>query len=183
MVLFTLDEANAMIPELRRLIQRAQLEMNEAYDHLKAANDALLSCEWDVRQARITGESERDPEEMQADWQTAADQLNDHKESFGRLRDEWVERITSPGILLRDLQRGLIDFPARIGDAEFFYCWVVDEDEITQWHSRQEGFTSRKPLDALNNWDGESEHHHHHESAGDPTEIEDSAEAEDSKES
>lgn len=168
MVLFTLDEANAMIPELRRLIQRAQLEMAEAYEQLKAANDALLSCEWDLRQARITGESDRDLDEMQADWQTAADQLNDHKDAFARLREEWVERITSRGVLLRDLQRGLVDFPAQIGTAEFYYCWVVDEDEITQWHSRREGFTNRKPLDALNNWDGSHEHQHDH--SEDPSE-------------
>jgi hypothetical protein len=170
MVLFTLDEANAMIPELRRLVQRAQLEMGEAYDHLKAANDALLSCEWELRQARITGESDRDVEELQADWQTAADQLTDHKDAFARLREEWVARITARGVLLRDLQRGLVDFPAQLGDAEFFYCWVVDEEEITHWHSRQEGFSNRRSLDALSSWDGEPDHHHHHDHSEDPTE-------------
>jgi hypothetical protein len=168
MVVFTLDEANALIPELRRLVHRAQLEMNEAYDQLKVANEALLSCEWELRQARITGESDREASELQADWQTAADQLTEQKDAYARHREGWVERITGRGVLLRDLQRGLIDFPAQIGDAEFFYCWVVDEEEITHWHSRQEGFTNRKPLDALNNWDGD--HHHHHDHSGEATE-------------
>ncbi|MBC7545818.1 MAG: DUF2203 domain-containing protein [Candidatus Sericytochromatia bacterium] len=156
MTVFSLAEANALIPELRRLISRAQAELGSAYDELKSANDALLNQEWQLRQARIDGiTGDTDTETLQRQWQIAADHLTGEKETFGDLRETWVHAIHDRGVLLRDLQRGLVDFPALLGEAEFFYCWVVNEDEITHWHSRKEGFTNRKPLDALHSWDGE----------------------------
>ena len=158
MTVFTLDEANAMIPELRRLIKRAQVELHDGYGQLKLANSALLDQEWKVRQARIDGiTDETDSETLQAGWQQAADHLQEQKKGFAEVRDAWVTTIGDRGVILRDLQRGLLDFPALLGSAEFFYCWVVDEDEITHWHSRQEGYGNRKPLDQLHNWDGDGE--------------------------
>jgi hypothetical protein len=57
-----------------------------------------------------------------------------------------VETIQSHGVLVKDLDRGLLDFPARRGDEDVLLCWCVGEDEIGYWHGTEEGFAGRKPL-------------------------------------
>ena len=58
-----------------------------------------------------------------------------------------VEELMSDGIVLRDPDRGLIDFPAASPSGRrYWLCWVVGEPEIGQWHWEHEGFAGRKPL-------------------------------------
>jgi hypothetical protein len=59
---------------------------------------------------------------------------------------ELVGRIQELGALVKDLERGLVDFPARRGDEDVLLCWEVGEDEIAFWHGLEEGFAGRKPL-------------------------------------
>ena len=47
---------------------------------------------------------------------------------------------------MKDLDRGLLDFPARREGEEILLCWHVGEDEIRFWHGVDEGFAGRKPL-------------------------------------
>lgn len=49
-------------------------------------------------------------------------------------------------IFIKDLSRGLIDFPAIIGGREVFLCWEQDEDDIEFWHDLETGFTGREKL-------------------------------------
>lgn len=49
-------------------------------------------------------------------------------------------------IQVKDLQRGLIDFPALSNEREIFLCWEHSENEITHWHNLESGFAGRKPL-------------------------------------
>jgi hypothetical protein len=51
------------------------------------------------------------------------------------------------GIVVRDIDRGLIDFPAVIDDEEVYLCWQLDEDGISWWHDLESGFGGRQPLD------------------------------------
>ena len=57
-----------------------------------------------------------------------------------------VVRIQDLGVLVKDLDRGLVDFPALRGDEEVLLCWQVGEDEIAYWHGLEEGYAGRKPL-------------------------------------
>jgi hypothetical protein len=57
-----------------------------------------------------------------------------------------VIRIQELGVLVKDLDRGLIDFPALRGDEEVLLCWEVGEDEVAYWHGLEEGFAGRRPL-------------------------------------
>jgi hypothetical protein len=57
-----------------------------------------------------------------------------------------VSRIQGLGILVKDLDRGLVDFPAMRGDEEVLLCWELGEDEVGFWHGLEEGFAGRKPL-------------------------------------
>ena len=50
-------------------------------------------------------------------------------------------------IVLRDLDRGLVDFPALRDDREIYLCWLEVEDEIRFWHEPEAGFDGRRPLE------------------------------------
>lgn len=58
-----------------------------------------------------------------------------------------VEKLDDLGVEVKDLDLGLLDFPARRGDAEVLLCWQVGEASVTSWHGLEEGFAGRKPID------------------------------------
>ena len=49
-------------------------------------------------------------------------------------------------IVIKDVSRGLVDFPALIGGREVFLCWESDEDDIEFWHDLDSGFAGREKL-------------------------------------
>jgi hypothetical protein len=57
-----------------------------------------------------------------------------------------VARIDALGITLRDIERGLIDFPALAGGRQVWLCWQLGEDGVDFWHELDTGFGSRRPL-------------------------------------
>jgi hypothetical protein len=58
-----------------------------------------------------------------------------------------VEELTDAGIVLRDLEAGLVDFPARLADGrEYLLCWLLGEPEVAWWHWPDTGFAGRRPL-------------------------------------
>ena len=56
-------------------------------------------------------------------------------------------RSRSCGIVVRDIDRGLIDFPAILEGREVYLCWELDEDGIGFWHDLESGYGGRQPLD------------------------------------
>jgi hypothetical protein len=58
-----------------------------------------------------------------------------------------VKAITELGVQVKDLDRGLVDFPSVRHGEDVLLCWHVGEDEIRYWHGADEGFAGRKPLD------------------------------------
>jgi hypothetical protein len=59
-----------------------------------------------------------------------------------------IQEIEDLGIKLRDIDTGLIDFPAKRFGETVFLCWRYGEQTIEFWHSEDEGFASRKQLNA-----------------------------------
>ena len=60
---------------------------------------------------------------------------------------EALERIHSTGCIVKDLEVGLLDFPARIAGEDVYLCWKLGEDRIRFYHRQDEGFAGRKPID------------------------------------
>jgi len=58
-----------------------------------------------------------------------------------------LDRILETGCLIKDLEVGLLDFPALIDNEEVYLCWKLGEDRIRFYHRQSEGFAGRKPLD------------------------------------
>ena len=57
-----------------------------------------------------------------------------------------VARIDALGITLRDIEHGLIDFPALAGGRQVWLCWQLGESDVEFWHELETGFGSRRPL-------------------------------------
>ncbi len=57
-----------------------------------------------------------------------------------------VERIQGTGVLVKDLDRGLLDFPAERDGRIIFLCWQYGEPTVAYWHDIDAGFAGRQPL-------------------------------------
>ena len=60
---------------------------------------------------------------------------------------EGLKTIHAKGCLVKDLDRGLVDFYSLAGDRLIFLCWRLGEKEVSHWHSLEGGFDARQPLD------------------------------------
>jgi len=82
--------------------------------------------------------------------------LGEGRDLGGEQVNTWIKRLCqlqrllrefeSREIQLKDLERGLIDFPAIIGGREVFLCWEQDEDDIEFWHDLETGYAGRERL-------------------------------------
>jgi hypothetical protein len=120
---YTLDEANAALPAVEALLNR-----------LRAAREQLSDT--DAREAL----SEAGPTNGGGEPGRVV------SEAFLALRDGLVE-LREREVVLRDLERGLVDFPAMRDGQEIYLCWEEGEEEIAFWHEPDTGFAGRKPLD------------------------------------
>ena len=61
-----------------------------------------------------------------------------------------IEDLESTGVVLKGLDEGLLDFPAKRFDEEIWLCWKDGETEIKFWHEKDNGFMGRKPISVSN---------------------------------
>jgi hypothetical protein len=57
-----------------------------------------------------------------------------------------LDQLERLDVVIRDLDAGLVDFPALRGGEEVYLCWLVDEPEVRHWHAPGAGFPGRRPL-------------------------------------
>jgi hypothetical protein len=127
---FTSEEANELLPRVRALVEKL-------VSHRRALAVAT------VRHARIASKIAGNgggvrPHEVD-ELQSTID-----AEAAGIVR--CVEDLQALGVLVKDLDQGLVDFPARNGDDEVLLCWRLGEDEVAFWHGLDVGFAGRRPL-------------------------------------
>ena len=128
---FTLAEANAALEELRPLAEEMVAKRRELVE--AQAQRAALGAQVGANGGDLTPS---DFAEADEELERAASELA-HS----------VEQIQAAGVLVKDLDQGLLDFPSLRGDEEILLCWHVGEDRIGFWHSVEEGFAGRKPLE------------------------------------
>jgi hypothetical protein len=127
---FTPEEANALLAEVRPVAE-------ELVAHRRAMAVTVARRARFVQ--RIAGNGgDFDPQEPRA--------LEEEFERQGTAVAACVAKLEELGVLVKDLDRGLVDFPALRGDEEVLLCWEVGEDEVAYWHGVDEGFAGRKPL-------------------------------------
>lgn len=79
----------------------------------------------------------------------------EHRQLAGTLKSA-LKRILETGCLVKDLDIGLLDFPAVIGNEDVYLCWKLGEDRIRFYHRQDEGYAGRKPLDPRDKGPGDS---------------------------
>ena len=68
------------------------------------------------------------------------------RDRLAQLLSDAVEKIQATGVVVKDLDAGLLDFPALINKQEVYLCWRLGEERIRFWHRQDEGFAGRKPI-------------------------------------
>jgi hypothetical protein len=128
---FTAEEANELLPEVR--LAAEELVKRRLAARAVAAKRAHLVT-------RIAGNGgDFDPQEPR--------ELEEDFERETAAVAEAVVQLERLGVIVKDADRGLVDFPAlRENGEEVLLCWQVGEDEIAHWHGLEEGFAGRKPL-------------------------------------
>jgi hypothetical protein len=127
---FTPEEANAALSQVRPLVERM-------VEHRRAHVEALERQE--ELEGRIRGNGGGIPPALLAE--TAAE-----VERHARELAHAVDDIVDLGVEVKDLDEGLVDFPAQRRGETVLLCWQLGEDEIRYWHTPQEGFSGRRPL-------------------------------------
>jgi hypothetical protein len=120
---FTRAEANALLPRLTEMLDRLRDAKDELTD--TEAHEALA----DAAPTNGGGQEGR--------------QVGIAFLEVRRL----LETIERSGIVLRDIDRGLVDFPAVIDGREVYLCWELGEDDVGYWHDMDAGYGGREPLE------------------------------------
>jgi hypothetical protein len=119
---YTLEEARALIPQLREWLT----ELHQLRRQLKQADERI--GQMIAGGADAGGASVNEQIKLLAEFQKT------------------VQEFSRREIQIKDVERGLLDFPALIGGKEVFLCWEQDEDDIEFWHDLDTGFAGRERL-------------------------------------
>lgn len=133
---FSLEEVNALVPELTRVVT-AQLD-------LRGRIEALLDELAEVTGTRgdVTPRADDSPD------------VRDKKRAIARSIDTyqrgWSE-VEAMGGVLKDPRLGLVDFYGNVGGKLVWLCWKLGENKVSHWHELDQGFAARKPIQAMLN--------------------------------
>lgn len=119
---YTRDEAQALLPQLRQWLKR----LNELRHELERSDKRLSSL-------------------MHPGNDLGGDLVNKWIRTLAEMQ-ELLGEFQRRDIQIKDLERGLVDFPAIIGGKEVFLCWEQDEDSVEFWHDLDTGYSGRERL-------------------------------------
>ncbi len=126
---WTVDEANAVLPQLREILtvlieQKSRAELAQAslqeLEMQRRGNGHDLEPELEFRRRRL-------------------------REAVAQVRQS-IEQVANMGCEVKDLDTGLVDFPSVRDGREVLLCWQMSEPRVMYWHDPESGFAGRKPL-------------------------------------
>ncbi len=129
---FTLDQAKGLLPVVDRVV-RSAVHAKSVYDQSDESMQNLLQriiMSGGLLVDRLSVEA------IRSSRQTSGDRLR-----------VALEEIQDLGCLVKDLEKGLIDFPTLLRGEEVYLCWHLGEADIQFWHGVHEGFNGRKTID------------------------------------
>lgn len=130
---FTLGEAQTLLPVVEALLRKAQ-------DAQVRAEELEYEMQQLSHRIFLSGG-------MHVDVSVAARRRAERDKAVQSGRDTLAE-IDSIGVQVKDLEQGLLDFPYVMDGKTVLLCWKLGEPAITHWHTEEEGFAGRKPLDS-----------------------------------
>jgi len=129
---FNLDEAQSLLPVLESLLRTA-VAGKKLMEEVEAEMQAL------TQRIFLNGGTH-------VDVVATARRKAERTKAEQRAKDALAE-IDSIGVQVKDIDTGLLDFPCIVDGQVVLLCWKMGEDSITHWHSPEEGFAGRKPID------------------------------------
>ena len=130
---FTVTEAEQLLPEV-------EVALRDALSQKAAYQSADRELEDGLQRIRVSGGSRVNPGPFLA--------LRAKRDAATAKLREALDRVDELGAQVKDLDIGLIDFLTRYHGREVCLCWKLGEHGIRFWHSPEEGFKGRKPIDA-----------------------------------
>ena len=121
---FTVEEANRLIPQIKAIVEQLRQGRRRLLNHRPTAEVV-------ARKAAANGGGNE-----------AVTYLSDYSQTFGR----GLAELQAMGVLLKDVERGLIDFPHWREGREVYLCWEYGEERIDFWHETDSGYSGRQPL-------------------------------------
>ncbi len=125
--LFTLDDANRMLPLVRRIVEdlvRDHEKWQDKVNHFEIATVSSTPDRPDTMAELLQAEALR----------IAAD------------IEGYVKELSELGVECKGLDAGLVDFPGEIDGESIYYCWKIGEPSVQYWHGVNAGFAGRQPL-------------------------------------
>ena len=123
---YTIEEANALIPQVRAVILQLAVEQRRL-DEAHGAMLRLLEGNGDPRSRAEADRLERETSDIAEGMRTL------------------VGVLEEKGVQLRDVQMGLVDFPGERDGEAIWLCWRLADPAVAFWHGTDEGYASRKP--------------------------------------
>jgi hypothetical protein len=121
---FTVEEANRLIPQMKVIIEQLRQGRHRLQKH------------------RTTAEAVSQQAGGNGGGSKAGAYLSDYSQTFARS----LAQLQAVGIVLKDLEHGLIDFPHQREGREVYLCWKYGEERIDYWHETDSGYSGRQPL-------------------------------------
>lgn len=128
---FTLEEAEGLLDSTVRELAEQMVELRGRWRPLQQAWQRVVMKVG----SNGGGMSTRDTESLREQLEEITAELNG-----------LIGEITGLGVQIKDVDRGLLDFPSTVDGEEALLCWHVGEPRIAYWHSPEDGFAGRRPL-------------------------------------
>ena len=129
---FTWSEAQTLLPVVEALLKKARGAATRAAE-------IELEMQGLSQQIFLSGG-------MLVDIRQAAQRRAERENAMQEAKDTMAE-FDAIGVQVKDLEQGLLDFPCVIDGKTVLLCWKLGEKEIGYWHTEEDGFAGRKPLD------------------------------------
>ncbi len=132
--LFTLEEANQLLPQVREILKRLRKKQEEvrALEQKKAVEE----LSWLREDGTVSPKAEK-----------GIAHLEESMESTGQAFEQALQELNALGAQLKDLDEGLIDFFTARNDTLVYLCWKDGEEKIRYWHDLESGAAGRQPLE------------------------------------
>jgi hypothetical protein len=129
---FTLSESEVLLPRVERALR-------DAVFHKSESQKAAQELEDHTRQIRMAGGSRVNRGEYIS--------VRARRDTSAAALKEALDQIEQMGVMVKDLDIGLIDFLTLYQGREVCLCWKLGEDRIRFWHGTEEGFRGRREID------------------------------------
>lgn len=129
--LFTVEEANQLLGEIRKPLERL-CAMKREFDRLETRISVLLVA--------TSGADAENPDSLELKA------LSRKRLRLGEMIGSGIMRLEEQGVVVKDLDKGLCDFYALNGERLIFLCWHLGEATVSHWHGLHDGFAGRQSI-------------------------------------